>query len=67
MTSQKAEALAKYTKAHEAGMMSGYWKPLSTIRSTSQRRERVAHLDKHRVEGEVEWLSQEPTHQHRRD
>ena len=32
MTSQKAEALAKYTKAHEAGMMSGYWKPLSTMR-----------------------------------
>ena len=32
MTSQKAEALAKYTKAHEAGMMSGHWKPLSTMR-----------------------------------
>ena len=32
MTSQKAEALAKYTKAHEAGMMSGYWQPLSTMR-----------------------------------
>ena len=32
MTSQKAEALAKYTKAHEAGMMSGYWQPLSTLR-----------------------------------
>jgi hypothetical protein len=32
MTSQKAEALAKYTKAHEAGMMSGHWYPLSTIR-----------------------------------
>ena len=32
MTSQKAEALAKYTKAHEAGMMSGHWKPLSTKR-----------------------------------
>lgn len=32
MTSQKAEALAKYTKAHEAGMMSGNWQPLSTMR-----------------------------------
>tara|TARA_S200002703_G_scaffold151470_1_gene150932 strand:- start:5752 stop:8121 length:2370 start_codon:yes stop_codon:yes gene_type:complete len=32
MTSQKAEALAKYTKAHEAGMMSGHWKPLTTYR-----------------------------------
>ena len=32
MTSQKAEALAKYTKAHEAGMMSGHWYPLSTVR-----------------------------------
>tara|TARA_R100000900_G_scaffold17630_1_gene14975 strand:+ start:1599 stop:3956 length:2358 start_codon:yes stop_codon:yes gene_type:complete len=32
MTSQKAEALAKYTKAHEAGMMSGYWQPLVTHR-----------------------------------
>lgn len=32
MTSQKAEALAKYTKAHEAGMMSGYWQPLTTYR-----------------------------------
>ena len=32
MTSQKAEALAKYTKAHEAGLMNGYWKPLATMR-----------------------------------
>ena len=32
MTSQKAQALAKYTKAYEAGMMSGYWQPLSTMR-----------------------------------
>tara|TARA_R100000654_G_scaffold38825_1_gene64586 strand:+ start:1676 stop:4069 length:2394 start_codon:yes stop_codon:yes gene_type:complete len=32
MTSQKAAALAKYTKAHEAGMMSGHWKPLATMR-----------------------------------
>jgi len=32
MTSQKAEALAKYTKGYEAGMMSGHWKPLSTMR-----------------------------------